>query len=83
MKTMDWAGELADLFSRGNTKMSHGAIQDLRMKYNGEFDASALFEKLDHLPPAKAHLTFTSPAIMILITLAIFLVRVLIWNPYC
>jgi hypothetical protein len=37
MKTMDWAGELIDLF--------HQAVQGLRTKYNGEFDAMILPDK--------------------------------------
>jgi hypothetical protein len=28
MKTMDWAGELMDLFSGSNTEATHKAIQD-------------------------------------------------------
>ncbi len=46
-KTRDWAGELADLFSRANTEGIHKAMQGLRTKYNGEFDASELFKELD------------------------------------
>ncbi len=62
---MDWAGELADLFSRANTEGIHKAIQGLRTKYNGEFDASELFKELDQIKPAEAHWTFTSSAAMI------------------
>jgi hypothetical protein len=36
-------GELAKLFGRGNPEMIHKAIQDLRMKHNGKFDASNFF----------------------------------------
>jgi hypothetical protein len=64
-KTMDWAGELADLFGRANTEGIHKAIQGLRTKYNGEFDASELFKELDQIKPAEAYWTFTSPAAMI------------------
>jgi len=39
-KTMDWTGELAELFGRANTEGILMAIQGLRMKYNGEFDTS-------------------------------------------
>jgi hypothetical protein len=35
-KTMDWTGELAELFGRANTEGIHMAIQVLRTKYNGE-----------------------------------------------
>ncbi len=54
-KTMDWAGEIADLFGRANTESIHKAIQGLRTKYNGEFDASELFKELDQIKPAEAH----------------------------
>jgi hypothetical protein len=55
------------------------AIQGLRTKYNGEFDASKLFKELDQIGPAETHWTFTSPAAMIGIALAIFLIGMLIW----
>jgi hypothetical protein len=79
-KTMDWAGEIADLFGRANTESIHKAIQGLRTKYNGEFDASELFKELDQIKPAEAHWTFTSPAAMIGIALALFLIGMLIWK---
>jgi hypothetical protein len=79
-KTMDWAGEIADLFGRANTEGIHKAIQGLRTKYNGEFDASELFKELDQIKPAEAHWTFTSPAAMIGIALALFLIGMLIWK---
>jgi hypothetical protein len=50
-KTMDWTGELAELFGRANTEGIHRAIQGLRTKYNGEFDASELFKELDQIKP--------------------------------
>jgi len=55
MKTMDWARELTELIGRSNTKAIHHAIQGLRTKYNGEFDASELFKELDQTAPAEAH----------------------------
>jgi len=76
--TMDWTRELAENFGRANTEGIHTAIQGLRTKYNGEFDASELFKELDQIQPAEAHWTFTSPAAMIGIALAIFLM--LIWK---
>jgi hypothetical protein len=79
-KTMDWAGELADLFRRANTEGIHKAIQGLRTKCNGEFDASELFKELDQIKPAEAHWMFTSPAAMISIALALFLIGMLIWK---
>jgi uncharacterized membrane protein YgcG len=75
---MDWTGELAELFGRANTEGIHTAIQGLRTKYNGEYDASELFKELDQIKPAEAHWTFTSPAAMIGITLAIFLISMII-----
>jgi hypothetical protein len=65
-KTMDWTGELAELFSRANTEGVHMAIQGLWTKYNGEFDASELFKVLNQVQPAEAHWTFTSPAALVL-----------------
>jgi hypothetical protein len=50
----------------------------LKTKYNREFDASALFEKLDNPVTEAAHRMFTSLATMILMALAIFLNRILI-----
>ncbi len=79
-KTMDWTGELAELFGRVNTEGIHRAIQGLRTKYNGEFDASELFKELDQVKPADTHWTFTSPAAMIGIALVIFLIGMLIWK---
>jgi hypothetical protein len=52
------------------------------MKYNGEFNASELFKELDQIQPAEAHWTFTSPAAMIGIALALFLIGMLIWKKY-
>ena len=77
---MDWTGELAELFGRANTDSIHKAIQGLRTKYKGEFDASELFKELDQIKPAEAHWTFTSPAAMIGIALALFLIGMLIWK---
>ncbi len=57
IKSMDWVGELASLFGRGNTEIIHEMIKDLRTKYNREFDASTLFEKQEQIPPNKAHRT--------------------------
>jgi hypothetical protein len=79
-KTMDWTGELAELFGRANTKGIHTAIQGLWTKYNGEFDASELFKELDQIQPAEMLWTFTSPAAMIGIDMALFLIGMLIWK---
>ncbi len=79
-KTMDWTRELAELFDRANSEGIHTAIQGLSMKYNGEFNASELFKELDQIQPAEMYWTFTSPAAMIGIALAIFLIGMLIWK---
>jgi hypothetical protein len=79
-KTMDWTKELAELFSRANTEGIHTAIQGLRTKYIREFHTTELFKELDHIEPAEMHWTFTSPAAMIGISLAIFLIGILIWK---
>jgi hypothetical protein len=81
-KTMDWTGELAELFGRANTEGIHTAIQGLRTKYNGEFDDSKLFKDLDQIQPAEAHWTFTSTSAMTGIALAIFLIGMLICGLY-
>ncbi len=80
---MDWARELTELFGRANTKAIHLAVQGLRTKFNGEFNASELFKHLDKTQTTEAHFTFTSPATMILIALAIFLAGILIWKKCC
>ena len=79
-KTMDWTGELAELFGRANTEGIHMAIQGLQTKYNREFKASELFKELNQIQPTEAHWTFTSPAVMIGIALVIFLIGMLIWK---
>jgi hypothetical protein len=79
MKTMNRARELTELFSISKMGVIHHAIQGLRTKYSREFDASKLFKQLDQMAPAKAHWTFT-PAVMILISLAVFLTGTLIWK---
>ena len=47
IKTMDWAGEITDLFHYENKDAIHQALQGLRNRYNGEFDATVLLEQLD------------------------------------
>jgi hypothetical protein len=79
-KTMDWTSKLPELFGRANTEDILRAIQGLRTKYNGEFDASKLFKELDQIKPAEAYWTFTSPAAMIGIALVLFLIGMLIWK---
>jgi hypothetical protein len=55
-------------------------IQGLRTKYNGKFDNSQLFKQYHQAALAVAHWTFTSPAVMILIVLAFFLIGTLNWK---
>jgi hypothetical protein len=72
-KTMDWTGELAELFGRANTEGIHMAIQGLQTKNNGEFDMSKQFKELNQIRPNE-----TSPAAMIGIALVLFLIGMLI-----
>ena len=71
IKTMDWAGEITDLFKYENKDAIHQAVQGLRNRYNGEFDATVLLNQLDQLDQRSldgkqdSHYTFTSPAAMI------------------
>ncbi len=46
IKTMDWAGEITDLFKYENKDAIHHAVQGLRTRYNGEFDATVLLNQL-------------------------------------
>jgi len=68
IKTMDWAGEITDLFHYENKDAIHQAVQGLRNRYNGEFDATILLNQLDQLDQRgqsgtqDSHWTFTSPA---------------------
>jgi hypothetical protein len=77
-KIMDWTGELAELFGRANIEGIHTAIHGQRRIYNGEFNTSELFKEIDQIKPAEAHWTFTSPAAMIGIALAIFLIGMIL-----
>jgi hypothetical protein len=71
IKTMDWAGEITDLFHYKNKDAIHQAVQGLRIRYKGKFDAMILLEQLDQLDQQgqeknlDSHWTFTSPAAMI------------------
>jgi hypothetical protein len=46
MKTINWAGELTELFGQAKTEAIHQMIQGLRTKYSHVFDTSALFKEL-------------------------------------
>jgi hypothetical protein len=71
IKTMDWAGEITDLFHYENKDAIHQAVQGLRNCYNGEFDATILLDQSDQLDQRgqsgkqDSLWTFTSPAAMI------------------
>jgi hypothetical protein len=49
IKTMDWVGEITDLFHYKNREAIHQAVQGLRTCYNGEFDATILLDQLNQL----------------------------------
>jgi hypothetical protein len=72
IKTMDWAGEITDLFHYGNKEAIHQAVQGLRTRYNSEFDATILLDQLDQLHTPDLHWAFTSPATMIGSAICIF-----------
>jgi len=76
-KTMDWTGELVELFRWAIMRAS-----TLPSKASGQSTIGSLllFKELDQIQPAKTHWTFTSPAAMIGIALAIFLIGMLIWK---
>ena len=59
IKTMDWAGEITDLFHYGNKEAIHQAVQGLRTRYNGEFDATILLDQLDQLKTPDTHWAFS------------------------
>jgi hypothetical protein len=80
---MDWAGEITDLFHYGNQDMIHQAIQGIRTRYNGEFDATILLDQLDQLKTPEGHWAFTSPAAMIGAAIGIFVVGLCLWKCCC
>jgi hypothetical protein len=55
IKTMDWAGEITDLFHYGNKEAIHQAVQGLRTRYNGEFNATILLDQLNQLKTPDTH----------------------------
>jgi hypothetical protein len=86
IKTMDWAGEITDLFHYRNKEAIHQAVQGLRTRYNGEFDATILLEQLDQLDQCKTpdtHWIFTSPAAMIGAAICLFQLGYCIWRCCC
>jgi hypothetical protein len=89
IKTMDWAGEITYLFHYENKDAIHQAVQGLRNRYNGEFDATILLEPLDQLDQRgqnrkqDSHWTFTSPAAMIGAAICLLGVGYLLWRSCC
>jgi hypothetical protein len=89
IKTMDWAGEITDLFHYENKDAIHQAVQGLRNRYNGEFDATILLNQLDQLDQRgqdgkqDSHWTFTSPAAMIGAAICLLGVGYLLWRCCC
>ncbi len=86
IKTMDWAGEIMDLFHYGNKEAIHQAVQGLRTRYNGEFDATILLDQLDQLDQRKTldtHWIFTSLAAMIGAAICLFGLGYCFWRCCC
>ncbi len=80
IKTMDWAGDITDLFHYGNQDTIHQVIQGIRTRYNGEFDATIFLDQLDQLKTPEAHWAFTSPVAMIGAAVCIFTVGLCLWK---
>ncbi len=89
IKTMDWAGEITDLFKYENKDAIHQAVQGLSTCYNGEFDTTVLLNQLDQLDQRnqdgkqESHWTFTSPAAMIGAAICLLGVGYLMWRCCC
>ncbi len=83
IKTMDWAGKITDLFHYGNKEAIHQAVQGLRTRYNGEFDATILLDQLDQLKTPDTHWAFTSPAAMIRAAICLFRLGYYLWRCCC
>jgi hypothetical protein len=83
IKTMDWAGEITDLFHYRNKETIHQAVQGLHTRYNGEFNATILLEQLVQLQTLDPHWAFTSPAAMIGAAICIFATGFCFWKCCC
>jgi len=83
IKMMDWASEITVLFHYGNKEAIHQAVQGLRTRYNGEFDATILLDQLDQLKTPDTHWTFTSPAAMIRAAICLIGLGFCLWKCYC
>jgi hypothetical protein len=83
IKTMDWAGEITDLFHYRNKDAIHQAVLGLWTRYNREFDATILLDQLDHLKAPDAHWAFTSPVAMIGADICLFAIGACLWKCCC
>jgi hypothetical protein len=89
IKTMDWAGEITDLFHYENKDAIHQAVQGLRNRFNGEFDATILLEQLDQLDQRNqdknhdSHWIFTSLAAMIGAAICLLGLGYCLWRCCC
>jgi hypothetical protein len=89
IKTMDWAGEITDLFHYENKDAIHQAVQGLRNRYNREFDTMVLLNQLDQLDQQgqlktpDTHWIFTSPATMIGAAICLFGLGYCLWRCCC
>jgi hypothetical protein len=79
-RSNEFSREITDLFHYGNQDTIHQAVQGLRTRYNGEFDATVLLDQLDQLKTPEAHWAFTSPAAMIGAAICIFALGLCPWK---
>ncbi len=80
IKAMDWAREITYLFCHGNKETIHQAVQGLRTRCNGKFDATIILDQLDNLQAPDSHWSFTSLAAMIGAAICIFTIGFCIWK---
>jgi len=89
IKTMDWAGEITNLFHYKNKEAIYQAVQGLRNRYNGEFDATVLLDQLDQLDQRDQIKTpdtywiITPAAAMIRTTICQFRLGYCLWRCCC
>jgi hypothetical protein len=83
-RSRPWIGwKITDLFHHRNKEMIHQAVQGLRTKYNGEFNATIFLDKLDHLQVLDPHWALTSLVAMIAATICTFAIGLCIWKIFC
>ncbi len=89
IKTIDWAGEITDLFHYESKDAIHQAVKGLHNQYNCEFNATVLLDQLDQLDQRgqdkgpDAHWIFTSPAAMIGAAICLLGVGYCLWRCCC